>query len=91
VQEATSLVDTAGNPYGLLEATADEIANAHTVRFALITGSQDFRRGNILDIFNGGFSPDGFKARLFDVPGMPHDTADGQTLSAALDFIEQAM
>jgi|SRR5579859_5877373 len=87
-QAATSTVDTAGNPYGLLDATDDEIAGARGVRFALITGSRDFRHGNILDIFNGGFAAEGFKAKLFDVPGMPHDTADAQTLSAAIDFIE---
>jgi Esterase PHB depolymerase len=87
-QAATSTVDTAGNPYGLFDATADEITSARSVRFALITGSRDFRHGNILDIFNGGFAAEGFKAKLFDVPGMPHDTADAQTLSAAIDFIE---
>jgi len=90
VQSATSSADTAGNPYGLFDATADEIAGARGVRFALITGSRDFRHGNILDIFNGGFAAEGFKAKLFDVPGMQHDTADGPTLSAALDFIEQS-
>jgi predicted esterase len=90
VQAATSSADTAGKPYGLFDATANEIAGARGVRFALITGSRDFRHGNILDIFNGGFAAEGFKAKLFDVPGMPHDTADSQTLSAALDFIEQA-
>jgi hypothetical protein len=89
-QAATSTVDTARNPYGLFDATTDEIGGARGVRFALITGSRDFRHGNILDIFNGGFAAEGFKAKLFDVPGMPHDTADAQTLSAALDFIEQA-
>jgi hypothetical protein len=89
VQAATSSTDTAGKPYGLFDATADEIVGARGVRFALITGSRDFRHGNILDIFNGGFAAEGFKAKLFDVPGMPHDTADAQTLSAALDFIEQ--
>ena len=52
----------------------------------MITGSRDFRHGNILDIFNGGFAAEGFKAKLFDVPGMPHDTADAQTLSAAPRF-----
>ncbi len=53
---ATSTLDTAGQPYGLLTATANEIAAARRVRFALITGTNDFRRGNIIDIFNGGFS-----------------------------------
>jgi hypothetical protein len=85
---ATSQLDTAGQPYGLLAATEDEIAAARHVRFALITGTRDFRRGNILDIFNGGFAQEGFQAKLFEVPGMPHDIADGKTLSAALDFLE---
>jgi hypothetical protein len=54
----------------------------------VITGSEDFRRGNILDVFNGGFAKAGFQARLFDIPGMSHDVADASTLSAALDFLE---
>ncbi|MGZ4828202.1 MAG: hypothetical protein ACXV78_01060 [Candidatus Angelobacter sp.] len=48
-QTATPTVDTAGNPYGLFDATADEIAGARSVRFALITGSRYFRHGIILD------------------------------------------
>jgi hypothetical protein len=55
-QAATSTKDTAENPYGLFDATADEITGARGVHFALITGSRDFRHGNILDIFNGGFA-----------------------------------
>jgi len=85
---ATSTTDTAGHPYGVFHATGDEISSARRVRFALITGSGDFRHGNILDIFNGGFAHEGFQARLFDIPGMAHDTADPRTLSAALDFLE---
>lgn len=85
---ATSQLDTAGQPYGFFPATADEVQRAKPVRFALITGSEDFRRGNILDVFNGGFAKAGFQAKLFDVPGMSHDTADADTLNAALDFLE---
>lgn len=85
---ASTQLDTAGQPYGFLDADQDEIDGAHAVRFALITGSDDFRRGNILDIYNGGFAREGFQAKLFDVPGMGHDTADAATLSAALDFID---
>jgi hypothetical protein len=85
---ATSQLDTAGQPYGLLTATEDEIAAARHVRFGLITGTNDFRRGNILDIFNGGFAREGFQAKLFEVQGMAHDVADGKTLSAVLDFLE---
>jgi hypothetical protein len=85
---ATSQVDTAGEPYGVFDATADEIQRARQVRFALVTGSKDFRRGNIVDIYNGGFAATGYQAKLFDVPGKSHENADAATLAAALDFIE---
>ena len=89
VVEATSSVDTAGHPYGLLLQVSDEdTRQAKAVRFVFITGSNDFRRGNILDIFHGGFERDGFKAKLFDVPALGHDICDGETLSRALDFLE---
>jgi hypothetical protein len=88
---ATSSIDTMGNPYGIFPATTAEVeAAAKRVRFVLITGSDDFRRGNILDIFNGGFSKSGIQSKLFDVPGLGHDNCDAQTFSAALDFIEGA-
>jgi hypothetical protein len=84
---ATSQVDAEGVPF-LFPATEREIHGARRVRFALITGTEDFRRGNILDIYNGGFAKAGFQARLFDVPGMGHDTADATTLNAVLGFLE---
>jgi hypothetical protein len=31
-------------------------------------------------VFSGGFAAEGFKAKIFDVPGMQHDTANGPTL-----------
>jgi hypothetical protein len=77
-----------GNTYGLLDATEDEVAKARQVRFVLITGDGDFRHGDVLDIYLGGFAKMGFQAKLIDVPGMGHDNADGATLSAALNFIE---
>src|SRR5258708_31116143 len=69
-QAATSTVDPAGNPYGLFDATTDEIGGARRVRFALITGSRDFRHRNILDIFNGGFAAESFKDKLFHLPAI---------------------
>ena len=92
VEVATSSTSTSGQPYGLAasDATADEIAAAKHVRFALITGTNDFRHGNILDIYNGGFKSEGFKSKLFDVDGMGHDTPDGTTLSKILDFLESS-
>lgn len=86
---ATSWVSTTGQQYGRFEATTDEIARARRVRFVLITGTNDFRRGNILDIYNGGFARQHFAAKLIDVPGMDHTICDAATLSAALDFIER--
>jgi hypothetical protein len=78
-----------GGPYGVFKATAAEIYRARkSVKFALITGSRDFRHGNIVDIYNGGFARDGWKARLFDVPGMEHAPASPKTLEAALGFLD---
>lgn len=88
IVDATSQLDTAGKPYGLLEASDADVRGARKVRFVLVTGTNDFRRGNILDIFHGGFERDGFQARLFDVPGMSHDIIDGENLARALDFLE---
>jgi len=61
---ATSWLSRTGQPYGTFEATDEEIVQAKRVRFVLVTGTNDFRRGNILDIFNGGFAKEGFKAKL---------------------------
>jgi hypothetical protein len=74
--------------HGTFSVSTDELAQAKRVRFALITGTDDFRRGNVLDIFNGGFFREGFKAKLFDVPGMGPTICGGEILSASLDFIE---
>ncbi len=88
--DATTQVDTAGKLYGVLvEASDDEIRRAKKSRFALITGTNDFRHGNILDIFHGGFEQDGFQAKLFDIEGIGHEICDGATLSRALDFLEK--
>jgi predicted esterase len=75
--------------YGHLDATAEEVAAAKAhVRFALVTGSADFRRGFIVDIYHGGFEKEGFQSTLIDVPGMGHEPASGRALQRALDFIE---
>jgi hypothetical protein len=85
---ATSQLDTAGMPYGRFDATEQEISNARAVRFVLITGTRDFRQGNILDVFHGGFERGKFQAKLIDVPGMDHTICDRDVLSIALDFLE---
>jgi hypothetical protein len=87
VHAATQL-DAEGRPDGFFSATPDQIQGAKAVRFALITGSRDFRRGNILDVFYGGFAKSGLPARPFDVPGMGHETANAKTLGTVLDFLD---
>jgi predicted esterase len=57
------------------------------VRFALITGSKDFNRQFIVHFYNM-LESDKYQAKLFDVPGMGHQIARGQTLNAALKWIE---
>lgn len=87
---ATNLRDTNGHPYNVADGTSTEDASAarSAVKFCLITGADDFRRGNILDIYNNGFIADGFRAKLIDVPGMGHQDCRGQELEQALDFLQ---
>jgi predicted esterase len=87
--DSKSQVETAGEPYGLLDATPQEVdAAKQHVHFVLITGANDFRGGNIRDIFHGGFEKEGFTAKLIDVPGMAHNVCPPHALIEALNFIE---
>jgi len=80
--------DTPPGDYGLISASPQEVDNARqNVRFALITGTRDFRHGNILDLYDG-FTDDGFTAKLFDVPNMPHTYCDAATLARAVSFVD---
>jgi hypothetical protein len=86
---ATNMTDTNGYSYGVRRVPANKLQEAKAkVRFVLITGPNDFRHGNLTDIFNGGFKPEGFLAKLIDVPGMGHQDCSGETLDQALNFIE---
>ena len=38
------------------------------LKFVLVTGPNDFRHGNILDIYKGGFLKDGYDAKLLERP-----------------------
>jgi hypothetical protein len=78
-----------GEIYGVLKASGEEVQRSRDrVRFVIVTGSGDFRYANLLDIYNGGFVRDGFKATLIDVPGMKHEVCGADALARALDFIE---
>jgi hypothetical protein len=83
--------DTPPGDYGLFSASPLEVDNARqNVRFALITGSRDFRHGNILDVYEGGYADEGFAVKLFDVPDMPHTYCDAETLAGAIAFVDRS-
>lgn len=77
-------------PYTVIldESIIKEDVVKKNVRFALITGTKDFRYGHVLDIFNGGYQPSGYQAKFFDVPDMGHSLCSGPILKDALDYIE---
>lgn len=87
--KAVPLERDQGRNYGVMDATGTEVQRAReSVRFVIATGPGDFRYGCLLDIFHGGFSRDGFKAKLIDVAEMKHEVCSGETLRRALDFLE---
>ncbi len=59
------------------------------VKFVFVTGPDDFRHGNILDIYKGGFLKDGYQVKLLDVPGMGHAICSAESLSEGLGFLEK--
>jgi dienelactone hydrolase len=81
---------TRTDDYGWFTLDAPQVAEAKKkVRFVLITGANDFRYGNILDIFNGGFQKDGYDVKLIDVPGMQHTTCPASALRDGILFLDQ--
>jgi hypothetical protein len=79
-------VDTSN--YGVWPVPPDRVAEARkNVRFAFITGAKDFRYGNILDIYQGGFVKNGFQARLIDQPDMGHQMCSSESLLEAFQFV----
>jgi hypothetical protein len=78
--------------YGICAFAPEEIERAkQNVRFVLITGPKDFRHGDILDIYDGGYAKAGFQTRLIDDPGMGHAMASKAVLNQALDYLDQGI
>lgn len=75
--------------YGVWPVPEDHVAKAVAKgRFVFITGEQDFRRGNILDIYQGGFVKHGFHAKLIDEPKKGHQLCSPKSLSEAIFFLD---
>ena len=73
--------------FSLGEKQIDETKK--NVKFVLVTGSKDFRHGNILNIYTGGFRKDNYAVKLIDVPGMDHEICSPNALSQGLAFLDK--
>jgi hypothetical protein len=81
---------TKDDEYGYFSSDEQQAEKAKKkVRYVLVTGSKDFRYGNILDIYNGGFLKDDYQVKLIDVPGMEHAVCSSKALSEGLSFLEK--
>ena len=81
---------TGGSKYARLIRGGSTNINAvkSGVKFALVTGSGDFRQGDVQDIYQHGYERENFRARLFDVDGMGHQYCSGQTLAEVLGYLD---
>jgi hypothetical protein len=83
---------TKDDEYGSFPLAGPRVDEAKKrVKFVLVTGANDFRYGNILDIYTGGFQKEGFAVKLMDVPGMGHTICSPQALREAVMFLDRRM
>ena len=83
-------VGSAGGGQSMVRVPAKHLAAVRRkTRFALVTGSGDSQRGDVLDIYSRGYRARGFRARLFDVEGMGHETCGAPTLAQAIDYLDE--
>jgi hypothetical protein len=81
---------TKDDEYGYFSLGEEEVAEARKrVKFVLVTGSKDFRYGNIMDIYAGGFQKDGYTVKLIDVPGMDHAICSPKALRDGISFLDK--
>ena len=81
---------TKNDEYGYFRVEP-EVADAakRRVRFALITGENDCRKGNVMDLFHVGFDKHGFEIKLFVAPRQGHEYRGARFFIKGLEFIEQ--
>lgn len=56
-------------------------------RYSILTSYDDFREGDIMNIYHNGLVPDGFKGKFLEVPG-PHCTTSTEHFRDAVNFVE---
>ncbi len=82
--------DTSNIPYVLefFKHTEETSRAKERVKFCLITGTYDFRRFEVMAIYEQGFEKEKYKCKLFDIPEMGHDNCPPQTLEKVLDYLD---
>ncbi len=56
-------------------------------KLAYLTSFDDFREGDIMNIYHNGAEPDGFKAKFLEIPG-PHCTTSEAHFRDGMNFLE---
>jgi len=56
-------------------------------RYGIMTSYDDFREGDIMNIYHNGIVPDGFKGKFLEIPG-PHCTTTAEHFRDAVNFVE---
>ena len=83
---------TEKDEYGYFSLTEKQMNDTkQRAKFVLVTGPKDFRHGNILDIYEGGYQKDGYSVKLIDVPGMGHAICSSKPLRDGVAFLDKKM
>ena len=88
----TDVVGDDGKTYGLNYIPDDEVAALAKkfCRYALFAGEKDFNRPNTRAAYEQGFKKEGFaNVKLFDVPGIGHQSPPADWLAKAIDFLDE--
>ena len=88
----TDVTGEDGKTYGLNYIPDDEVAALARkfCRYALVTAEKDFNRPNTRAAYQHGFKKEGFaQVKLFEVPGIGHQTPAGEWLAKALDYLDE--
>lgn len=56
-------------------------------QYAILTSYDDFREGDIMNIYHNGMEPDGFRGKFLEVPG-PHCATSTEHFRDAVNFVE---
>ncbi len=75
--------------YGYFKFTGPTIQKVkESTKFAIITGSKDFRYFYLKEIAESGFKKNGFKIKLFDIPSFEHRLCTGKELDMVYDYFK---